>query len=115
MGALQNEIHGIHTLFLQLEVEVAFLLNNADFQKWNRMNFLTDTLKMKRRELVKKYPKDKLKKFNKLFDSRISTIHEDLSTLIEEKRMKSAKIKEQLKTTSNRKKIALYATNSLLS
>ncbi len=108
MEQLANQIQGLNTLFIQLEGELDYLLENRDDLRKERFEFLVNTIEKKREELKSKYESSILKQFNPIFDAHIKSVSEKLSKIIEYKREDLDNIKKLLKISGNRKKVAQY-------
>ena len=108
MEYLANQIKGINTLFIQLDEELSFLLENQDEIRRERLAFLVNTIEEKREELKNKYDDRQLKQFNPFFQKYIDSVRAKLARLISQKNKNIEDIKFLLKISSNRKKMAAY-------
>ncbi len=108
MEYLLNQIQGINTLFIQLNEELNHLLNDVDESRKSRLEFLINSIEKKREELKKRYDENQLKQFNPIFEPSIRSVQEKLDKLIAQRKQNINEIKQLLKISSNRKKMAIY-------
>jgi hypothetical protein len=108
MSELVNQIQGINTLFSQLDGELDFLIEENDETRSGRIEFLVNAIESKRNYLKKHYRDEELKQFNPYFGSKIENVETKLEKLIYGRKIYLSQIKELLKISANRKKIAGY-------
>ncbi len=78
------------------------------FDKFKRINFLTESVRNLREETLKLYPRSELKKNEEKINILTKEIKTKLDNMITEKEKLSGEIKKKLNILQNRKKISNY-------
>ncbi len=98
---MEKELGEIKKLLEELD-------DNNFFDKFERINFLTEKIKTLREEMLQQYPRSELKANEAKLNILAKQIKEKLDNIIAEKKQMSEEIKKKLNTLQNLRKISNY-------